>query len=49
MRTAEGHRYVVVDDATRGPAMIDLWRLDAKPAAGPRTTALDEVFCIKGG
>ena len=49
LRTAEGHRYVVVDDATRGPAMIDLWRLDAKPAAGPRTTALDEVFCIKGG
>jgi len=48
-RTAEGDRYVVTADAARGPAMIDLTRLDAVPADGPRTAALDQVFCIKGG
>lgn len=48
-RTAEGDPYVVTADAAHGPAMIDLTRLDALPAAGPRTAALDQVFCIKGG
>jgi hypothetical protein len=48
-RTAEGDRYVVTADAAHGPAMIDLTRLDAAPADGPRTAALDQVLCVKGG
>lgn len=48
-RTADENRYVIAGDAARGPAMIDLARLDAPPADGPRTAALDEVFCVKGG
>jgi glycosyltransferase involved in cell wall biosynthesis len=48
-RTAGSECYVVTDSAAHGPAMIDLTRLDAAPADGPRTAALDQVFCIKGG
>jgi glycosyltransferase involved in cell wall biosynthesis len=48
-RTAGSECYVVTDNAAHGPAMIDLTRLDAAPADGPRTAALDQVFCIKGG
>lgn len=48
-RTVASHRYVLTDCAAHGPAMIDLTRLDAAPIDGPRTAALDEVFCIKGG
>lgn len=48
-RTADEVRYVIAGDAARGPAMIDLTRLDAAPADGPHTAALDEVFCVKGG
>lgn len=47
-RTADGSRYVITDDAARGPAMIDIRRLDAAAVDGSRTAALDEVFCIKG-
>ncbi|WGI32209.1 glycosyltransferase [Mycolicibacterium aubagnense] len=46
---ANSAHYVITDSAAHGPAMIDLTRLDAAPADGPRTAALDEVFCIKGG
>lgn len=48
-RNANSARYVITESAARGPAMIDLTRLDAAATDGPRTAALDEVFCIKGG
>ncbi|WP_313888690.1 glycosyltransferase [Mycolicibacterium sp. CBMA 226] len=48
-RTPGGDRYVITETAAHGPAMIDLNRLEAEPDDQPRTAALDEVFCIKGG
>ncbi|MUL68241.1 glycosyl transferase [Mycobacterium sp. CBMA 234] len=48
-RSAATGRYVITDHAAHGPAMIDLTRLDAAPADGPKTASLDEVFCIKAG
>ncbi|MCX8563174.1 glycosyltransferase [Mycolicibacterium mucogenicum] len=48
-RIGDENRYVLTSDAAHGPAMIDLSRLDSAPGDGPRTAALDEVFCIKGG